>query len=216
LGWSNENTMKNVSERKREALDRIMREAACQATIEVLHDFGLEGLTMERVAKVAGVAKGTLYNYFNGKQALLEHVLEGLAGPMLVVMQEMADGDLPADRKLAEVVAFMLASAEENRETFRLLEEANLIRLHHGSCAGDGRGPDDHPQQRARRIIREVIREGVEAGLFRDIPTGLAAEYFFATLTVLKEAASDDGVELPLEERVALASGMFLRGVATA
>ena len=49
----------------------MVREAISDAAIRLLTEKGLESLTMEAVAEVVGIAKGTVYNYFRSKEELL-------------------------------------------------------------------------------------------------------------------------------------------------
>lgn len=60
------------------------RIAVIQATIELVAEFGFHGSPMSQVAKRAGVAAGTIYHYFESKDALIEssyaHLEEELIG----------------------------------------------------------------------------------------------------------------------------------------
>jgi len=57
--------------RPRQARSRQMVETLMQATARVLVEEGFEQLTTNRIAKVAGVSVGSLYQYFPNKQALV-------------------------------------------------------------------------------------------------------------------------------------------------
>jgi AcrR family transcriptional regulator len=52
--------------------DEQKEEHIYQATLALVEEAGLAGLTMEKVAKKAGLGVGTLYVYFDGKEELLE------------------------------------------------------------------------------------------------------------------------------------------------
>ncbi len=60
-----------VQARSQETL-RVIHEA----TVQVLLDHGIDGLTTTRVCECAGVSVGTIYQYYPNKQALLVAVLE--------------------------------------------------------------------------------------------------------------------------------------------
>ena len=47
----------------------------------VLRKYGVEGLRMDRVARAAEVAIGTLYNYVKDKDALIFNVVDTLCQP---------------------------------------------------------------------------------------------------------------------------------------
>lgn len=57
--------------RSRDTVDAILR-----ATARILVDEGYEGMTTNRVAHVAGVSVGSLYQYFPGKEALVAALVD--------------------------------------------------------------------------------------------------------------------------------------------
>jgi len=57
---------------RKKILEAIIKKDILEAVVKILTHDGIQGLTMERVASEAGVAKGTLYLYFKDKQAILE------------------------------------------------------------------------------------------------------------------------------------------------
>ena len=69
---------KNVSNpvRKKQKQDRsaVTVEALIQATARILERDGREALTTNRIAQVAGVSVGSLYQYFPNKESLLAEV----------------------------------------------------------------------------------------------------------------------------------------------
>lgn len=52
--------------------DEAKAQDILRATLEAVQDVGLAGLSIEAVARRAGVATGTVYIYFKGKDALLD------------------------------------------------------------------------------------------------------------------------------------------------
>jgi len=71
-------------------------DAIVNAAITVLAELG-ERAPTSRIAKVAGVAEGTLFTYFSNKEALLNHLYVGLKAELRQVM--MAQYPLDADLK---------------------------------------------------------------------------------------------------------------------
>ena len=58
--------MPKLSATRKELLTTMMKEAIFEAATSVLCAHGVSGMTMDRVAAAAGLAKGSLYNYFHG------------------------------------------------------------------------------------------------------------------------------------------------------
>jgi AcrR family transcriptional regulator len=89
-------------------------DALLEATARVLKSHGVEGLTTNEIARVAGVSVGSVYQYFPDKQALVAALVER-----------------KAERDLAEIMAAVGArSGDEPRAALRRGLEC-LVALHH-------------------------------------------------------------------------------------
>ena len=58
------------------------RRRILSAALDCFEERGFAATRMEDIARSAGVAKGTIYNYFKGKEELLHALAEGIAGVM--------------------------------------------------------------------------------------------------------------------------------------
>ncbi len=76
---------------------------------------GYEGASMSRIAGEAGVSKGTLYNYFNGKAELFRAFIEQECGRTLVAMFAEPDPDQSIEASLhgigSRIVSTLLSDA---------------------------------------------------------------------------------------------------------
>jgi TetR/AcrR family fatty acid metabolism transcriptional regulator len=153
------------------------RDAILRAAIDTFAARGFFTAQVADVARAAGVAAGTVYLYFKGKDDLLISIFErtmkeaiaegrntvaGLADPA-DRLQEIAKlhlGRLGRDRALAIVFQIELRQSTKFMERF----SATQLREYLG-------------------IIRDVIAEGQAAGTFRaDINPTLGAKLFFGML----------------------------------
>ena len=64
---------------RRKAPDSV-RQSLLHATIAVIGQNGLAALTVQDVARVAGVSKGALFHHFSSKQALVDEAIGALIG----------------------------------------------------------------------------------------------------------------------------------------
>jgi len=150
-------------------------------------------VSMRQLAAAAGVGKSTLYDYFPGRDDIVAAVREVELGRLARKAREIAGLDLPATERLA-----------------RILGEGQA------AVAGDGPAAPASAGQRlsagARRrlealsgehegAVAEVIRQGVEAGLFRPMDPAAAAR---AALGAVGEGGEAGEVGL----------GIVLRGLA--
>lgn len=73
-----------------------------EATARIVGQVGLDGATTNRIAELAGVSVGSLYQYFPGKAALLAALIEREARADLEAIRAVFDGAL--ERPLTEVM----------------------------------------------------------------------------------------------------------------
>ncbi|MEZ8826714.1 TetR/AcrR family transcriptional regulator [Vibrio amylolyticus] len=71
------------------------RQKILLAAGSVIADVGLQGLSMQRLAKEAGVAAGTIYRYFDDKDHLIEELRLHVAQRIADVVQEDIDEAMP-------------------------------------------------------------------------------------------------------------------------
>lgn len=117
--------------RARERADAARnRRAILAATRALLAEHGAEGVTMERVAAVAGVGKGTIFHRFGSRAGLLQELI---AEPALALREAVASGPPPlgpgappADR----LVAFFAAMTELVTDNVELVAAYNAVPPH--------------------------------------------------------------------------------------
>lgn len=92
------------------------------AALDVFEKEGFAAAKMETVAKRAGVAKGTLYNYFKGKEALLFALAEGFAQEMLKRLAALPmSRATPIKARILELVDPIIGESEDAMRSRRIL-----------------------------------------------------------------------------------------------
>ena len=81
-----------------------------EAATRILDKQGLAGLTTNRVAEVAGVSIGSLYQYFPDKRGLVEAIRQRHFAEVLAVVEGAARERAPLGERLEHLVAGMLLS----------------------------------------------------------------------------------------------------------
>lgn len=145
---------------RKRALDEIMKEALFEATIAVLSEHGVKGLTMDRVAQAAGVAKGSLYNYFRSKKDLLEFVFAKVIDPILQHLAKAVAVEQPAVEKLADFLRMLLDYAAKHADVLRLLIDDETA---HGLLQSSERSI----RKAIGYQLAQIIRQGISEGAFR-------------------------------------------------
>ena len=145
--------------------DPNRREDILKAAREVFKQRGYEKAHVAEIAQLAGMAKGTVYLYFESKQAILDALCDRY--------QEMiADALLPALQNpdahaaIKDAVHAGLAVASSERDLLKLLD----LRL--GLAAGGA--AIENP--RGQKILRRFFRERVANGDMQDYEPVIASE----------------------------------------
>ena len=80
--------------RARRAAER--RDAILAAALDEFSARGFAAARLDDVARRANVAKGTIYLYFADKEALFQDLVRSMVSPVLGVLTQMRDVDIPA------------------------------------------------------------------------------------------------------------------------
>lgn len=169
---------------------------------------GTSGLTMERVAAEAGVAKGTLYVYYKNKKELLESAKEASMKPMREELFAILDGSLPPDQKIHRFIERHLGYLDTNRDFFRvLLWDRQMVEAH----------LKRHQSERYRSYvdrIARVLQEGTRLGLFRPLDSvKVSAMLVEADMAMIAQRLWSEN-PAAVEEDAELLFDMFTRGIA--
>lgn len=126
----------DVSPRKqpRQARSRATVEAILEATARVLQEEGGERATTNRIAEVAGVSIGTLYQYFPNREALVLEVAHRHSSEMVEMLAVMAVdlADAPIHEAVRTYVRAMLQAHAIEPELHRaLIAQVMQIGLEH-------------------------------------------------------------------------------------
>src|SRR6185295_17210301 len=92
-----------AARKRRVATPEARRTAILAAALEEFSARGYEGARLEDVAKRASIAKGTIYLYFADKEALFQDLVRSMVNPILGMLQQTREIDLPA-RTLVELL----------------------------------------------------------------------------------------------------------------
>ena len=88
--------------RERERLRH--RQEILDAARKVLANRGLDGVTVEQVAREADFAIGSIYRYFSSKEQLIEELFSDLAEPLFEELDAIRDQGLDFEARLIAVV----------------------------------------------------------------------------------------------------------------
>lgn len=138
-------------ERKKEETRRRIFVAA----LELFHEKGFQATTVDEITERADVAKGTFFNYFPRKEAVIEY----LAEEWLEVAEDVAARSGPVCPRLIELYAGAVRAYEENPDLAQMVLRTSMQRF----CCPAPEGP----WRRFDELVMALIREGQAGGELR-------------------------------------------------
>lgn len=150
----------------------ILREAA-----KLFADKGFAGTSIQDIASAVGLSKASLYYFFADKQEIHSAVVELSVGRLNELVRERLAG---CDSAPARVEAFARAHAQHIAEN---------APLYFAAAFGYNQLTDPQVKMRVLRMrdgyeetLRGIIRDGIDAGEFRELDVRLAARAIISCL----------------------------------
>jgi AcrR family transcriptional regulator len=150
----------------RERKKVVTKERIYRVALELFRQKGFDATTVEEIAVAAEVAKGTFFNYFPTKEAVLGYLGErqtlAVAGE---IMATLTNANLTARQKLCRVLRRLAANVEADRDLMRMaVFEAMKV-------------PDTLVSDPYRAVFKSAVTSVLEEGQSRaEVRPGLDAE----------------------------------------
>ena len=193
---------RRIDRKKEETRNKIIAVA-----VELFNRSGLEAVTMEQIAEVADIAKGTLYNYFPSKDSIINAYLQKS-------FQDRNDDrleklrSLPDTRsRLTAVLSFLIDGVQRQKEIF----EAFMVYRMKKVISFD---PVDVGEQTGlSHLIHEIIKLGQHNRELRtDLPDTLLEGLFeYALIAAIKPFYLEPETYVK-EQAIEQSVDVFLRG----
>jgi len=149
------------------------------AALEVFVERGFEATKLAEVARKAGVTKGTVYLYFESKEALFKAVVRETIVPVIAQGEALARSFTGSARELVERLV---------REYWRLVGETALAGIPKLMMAEAATFPEltrfyyEEVVTRGHRLMAGVIERGIKNGEFRPVNVMVAAKLAMSPL----------------------------------
>lgn len=166
--------MARVSAEAREQLEDTRRGQILAAAALIFARKGFDRATIAAIARAAGLAEGSIYNYFRSKEDLLAHIPRHVAQPPLAGVLER----IPAPTTPEEMEALLLQTCKTFVE--RVRSNASLFKVFFSALPRLSRtGRDTYlrmVQVHGIGVLEHILRDGVRAGILRkDLKPEIAA-----------------------------------------
>ncbi|HMD05385.1 MAG TPA: TetR family transcriptional regulator [Candidatus Binatus sp.] len=196
---------------KEEVIKEYRVREILEAARRVMARYGMQGTIVDRVAEEAKVAKGTIYLYFDTKDALVHAaVLEGLREMVAEILAADDPSIQPLDR-IRKLILAQFRIQASNQDFLKTLIIGNSLDIELESEASR-----EFMRVYASHLdfMASVLQDAIDRGAIRRIDAHFAAFMLGEMLTgclrrrLLKLASS------PLESDAEAVVDLFLRGIA--
>lgn len=143
------------------------------ATVEVVNELGIAGMSMEAVAKRAGVATATLYVYHAGKDALIDAAYA--AKKQALVDTVFRESGLPVRPAFLAMAGAYLDYLVEHQAEIGFMEQVR----HHATEAAREAG------ERGLAVLAALLERGRREMLLKELDPQLAIAFLHGTLREL-------------------------------
>jgi TetR/AcrR family transcriptional regulator of autoinduction and epiphytic fitness len=99
------------------------RQQVLQAATKSFSLFGYKATTMDQVAKIANVGKGTIYTFFTNKEQLFDEILRDVMSEMKTIAEREIKRDKPFFDNLHRVLDALLEFRSEHELFIKLSQE---------------------------------------------------------------------------------------------
>ena len=180
------------------------RKEIFDASVHLFLDQGFNETSMREIARVVGVGKSTLYDYFKSKDDILISYFEGEIQEITASAQHIIKQDLSTSEKLEQIMKMHLAYLVDKKNLFlKLTVEAQRLAL-------DSQQQIQIARHAYQDMLRTLIEEGVQSGEFRAVNSLFAARSFFTLLSTAVFTSRPTGTP---EEMLQEAMAIFFRGI---
>jgi TetR/AcrR family transcriptional regulator, cholesterol catabolism regulator len=145
------------------------RDTILQAAAQIFSEKGFHAASMQDIAAAVNLQKPSLYHHVASKQEILLVLLDQALDLLIEKLEDVAGKPLPPDEKLRQAMICYIGVLTEHRDL------ASVLLTEHRSLDSELR--DSHMPRRKRfeKLWRDLVEEGIEAGIFRPMEAGMVA-----------------------------------------
>ena len=149
---------------KKELVTAFRTQEILAAARRLMQGRGVEAVTMEEIAGAAGVAKGTVYLYFQGKDELIQALISHVGENILAEIEAVVEAPGIASQKVQQVASLLLDYLMRERALFPAYAR-ELLRGGRGA-AKTYWGKLQEMEEEFVKLVTRLFAQGIAAGQF--------------------------------------------------
>ncbi len=138
----------------------MTRDEILDAAAQIFREKGYYAASMQDIARAVNLQKASLYHHVSSKQEILLALLDRALSLLIETIQPIAEGPLPPDEKLDQMVRAYLEALSAHSDL------AAVLLLEHRSLKPELHARHVPFRDRFENLWRGVLAEGVGQGVF--------------------------------------------------
>ncbi len=188
-----------LSRREREQLNH--KQQIVDVAMKLFSVRGFHTVSMQEIAAAAEFAIGTLYKFFQSKEALYREIMDQACGRVSEILSPILESDVGEREKISGMIRATIDIVSRNASAIRLFLQAHQEQVFVCSTT-----PPSEKAGRFHEVIvsglERVIGSGVDKGVFCDIDPQVGALALDATLRAIVFSAVQNPQPDLLERRI--------------
>src|SRR5262245_47647977 len=158
--------MSTLVRTKKDVVTEFRTAGLLEAARKVFAKKGFSNATVDDIAAAAGVAKGTVYLYYDSKRDIYFAALKFGIEQMYSMLEEKLAAVSTPEEKLRTLISVKLEYFDENRDFFKIYySEVGNICIHPGTI--DNEFKTLYLEQ--AKVVESILKEGARKKVFRPV-----------------------------------------------
>ena len=188
---------------------RSARQRILAAAVQLFAQFGYHAASMRDIARDSGIQAASIYHHYPSKQALLVEIMDTHMRDLNASLQRIVQASTPVVQRLHEAIANHIRLHTTYKSEFFIIDTE--IR----ALEEEQRGPILALRDQYERLLQELLREGMEQDVFRQVDIKVASYALIAMCTEVATWFRPDG-RLSVQQVIDLYTQMITGGLLVA
>lgn len=184
----------------------MTRDEILVAAAQIFREKGFEAASMADIAAAVNLQKASLYHHFESKQEILLALLNNALDLLIGRMEGVLALPPPHEEKLRQAMIGYIQTMVDYRDL------ASVLLLEYRSLQAELRSRHIVRRDAYEQLWRDLIRQGVDAGVFRCADAGLASRALLGVMNWTITWYRPEG-PLPATEIARQFADLFLHGL---
>lgn len=186
--------------RKDIMINNNKKEIIIDTAANLFSEFGFHEINMDMIAKKAGIAKGTIYNYFKSKEELYFTINETRLNKLITELERKFNEQILVIDDLRGFVIHVFMFLLKYKDFFLIFQRTRLRKQQFASKSLEEK------INRLKEMIANILNEGIKENMFKKLDVCFTADMILGTIysAVLRNLEKDIHHEKILHEREAL------------